>query len=179
LVRDKIHTKLKINLTSTDRSDIRSEVFGHWLSEQPGTPEVRNTYRYDVETLSDGCQIYLTRPTRLNKGADFVIFCEGFTKFKNGNDRPPRHSDLLSEFRRLGVTDAQREELLSALGQIWNCENSASVIGKLRIFKGNAEVERVLLLAKWFFIEQDVTYWTESGRHMLRQAFEAKFGTFP
>lgn len=177
--KDKTHTRLTIGLTSINRADIRAEVFQHWLDEEPGTPAVRNTYRYDVETLSNGCQIYLTRPTRLNKGADFVICCEGFTKFKNGNDKPPSHNDLLSEFEHLGQPAVRKKELLRALGRIWGCENSASVIAELTLLKGNARAERMLLLAKWFFIEQDVTYWTESGRHMLRHAFEERFGEFP
>jgi hypothetical protein len=49
----------------------------------------------------------------------------------------------------------------------------------LKLFKNNVKAERMLLLAKWFFIEQDVTYWTESGRHMLRGGFESRFGKFP
>jgi hypothetical protein len=53
------------------------------------------------------------------------------------------------------------------------------VITDLKFFAGEMRAERVLLLAKWFFIEQDVTYWTESGRHMLRTFFEEKFGKLP
>jgi hypothetical protein len=47
------------------------------------------------------------------------------------------------------------------------------------LFAGNTKAERVLLLAKWFFIEQDVTYWIESGRNMLRTFFEEQFGKLP
>jgi hypothetical protein len=177
--KTKTHTELTIEIHSTDRAGVRAEVFQHWIREQPGTPTVRNTYRYNVETLSDGSRIYLTRPTRLNKGADFVICCEGFTKFKNGNDKPPSHNNLVMEFSDLGRPAVQMKELLTALRRIWDCENSAKALEGLRIFRGNARAERVLLLAKWFFIEQDVTYWTESGRHMLRNAFEGKFGKFP
>jgi len=176
--KSKKHTLLKIEIHSTDRAEIRAEVFQHWINEKPGTPTVRNTYRYDVEKLSDGSWVYLTRPTRLNKGADFVICCEHFTKFKNGNDKPPSHNDLLLEFCQLGQPAAQLKELLAALRRIWDCENSKQVLESLKLFKGNAKAERALLLAKWFFIEQDVTYWTESGRHMLRGAFEEKFGEF-
>ena len=140
---------------------------------------VRNTYRYDVEKLSDGSRIYLTRPTRLNKGADFVICCENFTKFKNGNDKPPSHDDLILEMCQLGQPDEHLKELLAALRRIWDCEDSNKVLTDLKFFKGNARAERLLLLAKWFFIEQDVTYWTDSGRHMLRDGFEDKFGSLP
>jgi len=175
----KQHTDLTIELQSTERAAIRAEVFQHWIAEKPGTANVRNTYRYTVETLFDGSRIYLTRPTRLNKGADFVICCERFTKFKNGNDRPPSHSDLVNQVRELGHPDSQLKELLTALRRIWECDDSAQVVQDLKLLRGNVKAQRVLLLAKWFFIEQDVTYWTESGRHMLRHAFESQFGELP
>ena len=79
----------------------------------------------------------------------------------------------------LGQPAAHTKELLTALLRIWNCENSAKVLEDLKLFKGNTRAERLLLLAKWFFIEQDVTYWTESGRHMLRDFFVGKFGELP
>jgi hypothetical protein len=171
------HSHLKLELQSTERAAIRAEVFKHWIAEKPGSTTERNTYRYDVELLCDGSIIYLTRPTRLNKGADFVIHCQNFVKFKNGNDKPPKHSNLIDELQDLVSRSANHEkEILKSIGRIWDCESSAKVIADLKFFAGEMKAERVLLLAKWFFIEQDVTYWTESGRHMLRTAFEDEFG---
>lgn len=100
--KTKNHTELSIDIRSTERAAVRAEVFQYWIKEEPGTAIVRNTYRYNAEKLSDGSRIYLTRPTRLNKGADFVICCENFTKFKNGNDKPPSHGDLITELCQLG-----------------------------------------------------------------------------
>jgi hypothetical protein len=112
----KNHTLLAFTLKSTDRAAVRAEVFQHWIDEKSGSSTVRNTYRYNVERLSDGSLIYLTRPTRLNKGADFVIHCEGFTKFKNGNDKPPSHGDLFSELESLiAAAPKHRTEILTAL----------------------------------------------------------------
>ncbi len=176
MAKIKNHTLKEYTLQATNRALVRAEVFKLWIEESPGTSEITNTYRYNVERLSDGSVIYLNRPTRLNKGADFVICCEGFTKFKNGNDKPPSHRDIFSEVQELAHSEERKSELLAALDRIWNCEASATVIGSLKAFKGNARAERVLLLAKWFFIEQDVTYWTDSGRHMLRSGFESQFG---
>jgi len=176
----KNHARLSIVLKATDRAGVRAEVFQHWIAEEPGTPSVRNTYRYDVERLSDGSLIYLTRPARLNKGADFVIVCEGFLKFKNGNARPPKFDDVIPEIQKLvSYSQAHRKELLTALRHIWECQDSKQVLQDLKLFKGNIRAERALLLAKWFFIEQDVTYWTESGRHMLRSYIEENFGALP
>ncbi len=171
------HTHLTLALRSIERAAVRAEMFQHWIAENPGSQTQRNTYRYDVETLADGSKIYLTRPTRLNKGADFVIFCENFIRYKNGNAKPPRHEDIFSETDALtSPSKAHKAELLAALHKIWNCENSQNVIQSLRLHRNDFKAHRVLLLAKWFFIEQDVTYWTESGRHMLRDAFEERFG---
>jgi hypothetical protein len=178
--KTKHHTHLAIDIRATERAAVRAEVFQHWIKEQPGSTSVRNTYRYDVEKLSDGTFVYLTRPTRLNKGADFVILCQNFTKFKNGNDKPPSHGDLFGELKSLAaLSGAHKKEILTALRRIWDCENSKQVLANLKLFKKNVKAERMLLLAKWFFIEQDVTYWTDSGRHMLRDGFESKFGKFP
>lgn len=172
----KKHTVKNYKLRSTRRASVRAEIFKLWIKELPGTSKITNTYRYNVEQLSDKSLIYLTRPTRLNKGADFVIHCQNYTKYKNRNDRPPRHRDLFKEFSRLARTPRHKKELRHALGRIWNCEKSTRVIADLVLFKGHSRAERVLLLAKWFFIEQDVTYWTQSGRHMLRKGFEIRYG---
>ena len=171
------HRRLQFEITSVTRASVREEVFQHWIKEDPGTPVLRNTYRYDVESLASGKLIYLTRPTRLNKGADFVILCEDFTKFKNGNNKPPRHGDLIQEIADVcAVSSASSAEFLVALRRIWDCESSKNVLSELSVLKNDLKAERALLLSKWFFIEQDVTYWTESGRHMLRGFFEGEFG---
>lgn len=167
-------------LAATDRAGVRREVLAAWTEEAPGTPTIRNKYRYDVEVICDGGRVYLRRPARLNKGADFVVCCENFIKFKNGNDKPPRHADLQDALRRLAArSPAHRAELLSALRRIWDCEPSGVVLDDLNLLRRDADAERALLVAKWLFIEQDVTYWTESGRHMLRGGIEAEFGALP
>jgi hypothetical protein len=178
--KTKHHTHLAIDIRATERAAVRAEVFQYWINEQPGSSSVRNTYRYDVEKLTDSSFVYLTRPTRLNKGADFVILCQNFKKFKNGNDKPPSHGDLFDELEPLvALSTPHKKEIMTALRRIWDCENSKQILNDLKLFKNNVKAERVLLLAKWFFIEQDVTYWTDSGRHMLREGFESHFGNFP
>ncbi|AMS32682.1 hypothetical protein AEM42_10345 [Betaproteobacteria bacterium UKL13-2] len=179
MVTTKNPTVKNYQLTSTDRASIRTELFTLWTKELPGTSSTTNTYRYNVEILADGSAIYLSRPTRLNKGADFVICCEGFLKFKNGNDKPPRHEDLISEAISLTPGSESRAELLHALACIYRCEDSAVVVRSLQALQNNSRAERVLFIAKWFFIEQDLTYWTQSGRQMLRDELEARLGTFP
>src|ERR1044072_9029493 len=162
----------------TDRVRIREEMLGHWMREKPGTQELRNLYRYNVETLANGSGIYLMRPARLNKGCDFVIYCEDFLKFKNGNPKPPEQRTLIDELDALtSISPEHKIERLTALRRVWDCENVDVVVANLHHFDGNIQAERALKLAMWLFIEQDVTYWIESGRQMIRAWIEDRFGT--
>lgn len=169
---------VQFELTSHSREQVRQEVITKWLTEYPGLPDKPRKYRYNVERLSDKTWIYLLRPAGLNKGCDFVIECEGFLKFKNGKDRPPRHDDIKKEIDKLvkqypNATKA----MLEAISNIWDCQSPAIVIAGLPSdVQGSLELERVLKLLRWMFIEQDVTYWTHSGRWMLRNALEADYG---
>src|SRR6266571_3490136 len=93
-------TELTIEVPVGTRAELRATILSYWLRELPGAPNLRNKYRYNVEKLADGSRIYLMRPTRLNKGCDFVIHCENFLTFKNGNSRPPSQSDLIAELEK-------------------------------------------------------------------------------
>ncbi len=176
----KTSTKLTLKLVATERAAIRGEVFQCWLAEKPGDLSVRHTYRYDVETLTDGSLIYLTRPTHLNHGVDFIVCVENFKKYKNKNDRPPTQNELIEELLDLSrISAAHKTELVAAVKRIWSCEKSSTVLSDLILFKADIRASRALLLAKWLFIEQDVTYWNESGRWLLRSGIETKVGPFP
>jgi len=171
---------VNVKMRLTDRVRIREEMLGHWMKEKPGTDKLRNLYRYNVETLADGSCIYLMRPARLNKGCDFVIYCENFLKFKNGNPKPPQQRTLIDELDALtSISPQHKVEILTALRRVWDCENVDVVVANLNHFKGNIQAERALKLAMWLFIEQDVTYWTESGRQMIREWMEERFGHLP
>ena len=180
-MNSQLHT-IEIALRSRDRQSIRREVVGWWLDEKPGITGTRNCYRYFVERLADGSRIYLDRPTRLNKGMDFVIRCENYIFYKNGNCKPPSHRDstiLVNDLLtvRNGKASA-KEELRRALSLVWNCIDPAPAWSNLPNHLQNERSERLLKLARWFFIEQDLTYWTESGRWMLRRHFESLVGAF-
>jgi hypothetical protein len=179
-VNSELHT-IEIALRSADREAIRREVVGWWLDELPGITGTRNCYRYYVERLADGSRIYLDRPTRLNKGMDFVIKCENYIFYKNGNCKPPSHRDLTALVTDL--TDGNRarlatQELRRALGLVWKCADPTALWNNFPKQLQNEKSERLLKLARWFFIEQDLTYWTESGRWMLRGSLESLVGAF-
>lgn len=171
---------IDLEMRLTDRAKIREEMLVAWMREQPGTLTRRICYRYNVETLADGSGIFLLRPTRLNKGCDFVIMCENFLKFKNGNPKPPQQQTLIDELHTLTTLSLDHKlEILRAVRRTWDCEEVNGIIAELKLFRGDVRAERALKLAKWLFIEQDVTYWTESGRYMLRQWIEEALGALP
>ena len=177
-------TTLDISVTATTKSEIRAVMLQHWNAEKPGTSSERNKYRYNVETLSNGKRIFLTRPTRLNKGCDFVIVCEQpIISFKNGNPKPPSQKALISELQELvKICPSVSGEILKSVRRVWDCEDVDMVFNSLKLVipsEGCLRAERALKICNWLFIEQDVTYWTESGREMLRNAIEAQLGRLP
>ncbi len=158
-----------LNVDGLSRDQVRQKILQTWIEEDPGVGQ----YRYDVENCLDGSKIYLLRPGRLNKGCDFVIVSEKFLKFKNGNDKPPKHSDvfmLLASFIR-GNKDMAKA-FHDAAQEVYHCLKPDDVMGKFFILKTvpDCKVERSLKLLKWMWIEQDITYWTKQGRAMLWNA---------
>ncbi|WP_198305443.1 hypothetical protein [Arcobacter vandammei] len=151
----------------TTRSSIRQFLLQIWSSEKIATK-----YRYFVETLNNGDRIYLERPGRLNKGCDFVIYIENQFLWGNGNDRPPAHefifNDLISKKQSLSIQEWNN--LLNAIEVIFNCKNyNNSLLYTSNLPIVGLEYELLLKLLRWFFIEQDLTYWSGAGREMLYQ----------
>lgn len=129
--------------------------------------------RYYVETLKNNKRIYIERPTMLNKGCDFVVYVEDLLLWKNGNDRPPKHDDVLDDLhqKKANLTDEQFKKLISAITTIYNVEEydiAEQYIETLPSVGWDYEV--LLKLLRWLFIEQDITYWSGEGRNMLYSA---------
>lgn len=156
-----------LNVDNLTRHQIRSKVLRTWDAETPASGQ----HRYNVEECTDGSKIYLLRPANLNKGCDFVIVSENFLKFKNGNDKPPKHKDVVNIIREILREDiALKKDLRDAINRVYNCESIDDVLSKYkRLLKApRCKCERLLKLLKWMWIEQDVTYWTGDGRQMLK-----------
>lgn len=164
-----------INLNSLDRfsnkTEIRSFLLNQWITEMP-----TSKYRYFVETISNGNRIYLERPGRLNKGCDFVIFIENQILFYNGNDKPPKHDFILEdlEYKKQNLSNEHYQNLILSITDIYNCLPVPIALNRLQQQPNVSEsYELVLKLVKWFFIEQDITYWAKSGRQMLFDAIRS------
>lgn len=159
------------------RLETRVFILSEWMKEAGG-----QKHRYFVETLSDGKRIYLERPASLNQGCDFVILVEDLSLFKNGNDKPPKHDDLYNDLVRKKKrirpdTWVHLLKSIEAVHEISSYEippDSKSEIDRLssEISLENMSVELIHFLCKWFFIEQDVTYWAGEGRNMFWQVIK-------
>ena len=137
-----------------------------WLEEPIGTK-----YRYFVEQLADGKRIYLERPGALNKGCDFVIFIEDLYVYKNGNNKPPSHKDLYADLKKKKKHLSLRiwQYLIDSIEAIHLIQHPSIQLKSERAVDSLAPMsaEQIRLLCKWFFIEQDLTYWSGQGRDML------------
>ncbi|MGI6718344.1 MAG: hypothetical protein ACOX4D_04230 [Bacteroidales bacterium] len=152
--------------TITDRAELRKLMLCTFIKE-----DCKTKLRYFVETLSDGKRIYIERPAQLNKGCDFVIFVEDLLLFKNGNDKFPKHDDLLNDLqqKKQELSSTNYNLLIQAIYDIYNLktfDKAFSNIANLPKVSGWS-YELILKLSRWFFIEQDITYWAKSGREML------------
>ena len=155
----------------TTRDAVRTFLLQQWTLESIG-----NRYRYFVETLTDGSHIYLERPGRLNKGCDFVIYAENKFLWKNGNDRPPNHQVVFDDLslKKRSLNQVQWQDLLNGINVIYNCgtyQTALQQLGQPPPENGHS-YELLLKLIRWFFNEQDVTYWSGQGRDRFYNAVQ-------
>jgi hypothetical protein len=161
----KITKDLKI--TENTRKGQRRKVLDAWQEE-----EENSRYRYNVETCSDGKKVYLLRPTWLNKGLDFQINREGF---KSKSNEAPKHDDLTSDLENKKKESPEKyKKLRKAIDEVYACEEPDEALKKQGNpeFKSGMPADAVLKLLKWLFIEQDLTYWNNSGRRMFMNAIK-------
>jgi hypothetical protein len=67
--------------------------------------------------------------------------------------------------------------LYSAVCGIYDCGEPAGILtrhGDIATLDVGLPPDQLLYTIKWLFIEQDVTYWLQTGRDMLMGAIEVK-----
>lgn len=166
---DSIIRILSIDLLE-DKASIRNYLLQQWSTEEP-----HKKYRYFVDSLSNNLRIYLERPGRLNKGCDFVIYIENLFMYNNGNDKPPSFMDLLSDIKenKRYLTFSQKQKLINAIQVIHDVGTYQEAINHLQgVPENGLTFETILKLLKWFFAEQDLTYWSGKGRDMLLETIK-------
>ena len=165
---------INTTIKATDREGYRYKLITLFLNEKHGSSKEVMSYLYYVETLSDGRRIYLKRPTALNKGVDFEVRVENqqFRYGKYGNiistGNRPSHSDIITDLTNKKKENSRSFILLKNLvTKVYNCQDISEDEINNCVFKGGMPTEMLLLVLKWLFIEQDITYWNRSGREML------------
>lgn len=155
------------NTHEQNRKSIRDSIVDLFKQEKAGTGNGINSTRiiYCVEQINNEI-VYLKRPTSLNKGFDFEIHTKNY-QFSGRIKSRPSHQDIFSLLRTVKQTNLNFfNQIQNAIDEIYFCNDSviANVNGQL----GNQlDIKTFLYLIKWLFIEQDITYWSFSGREMF------------
>jgi hypothetical protein len=154
-----IHFKLS-NIGT--RKEIRDKLVRKFL-EFP--PELYETIYLIVEN-----EMYLTCPGQLNKGIDFVVNANDpiFNTESGRRRRNPSHDDILNDLRlKKNENTILYKIFLSEIESIFECTKEADTD---LVFSSGISSNLLIKLIKWLFIEQDITYWTKSGRKMFMDA---------
>jgi hypothetical protein len=167
-----LHEKT-INISNEGtRREVRERVVREFLDEESGEGkgDLTSKYIYTTEILADGKRVLLTRPAFLNKGFDFVIRVEG-VNFGEGKGRRrdnPTLMDIVEDLEKKKANNPNLyDQLFDLIRLTFNCREIPNEIYREMDFGVGYSVEMVLKVIKWFFIEQDMTYWNWSGRSML------------
>lgn len=157
----------ELRIIEATRKNQRRKILDTWLDE-----EENSRYRYNVENCADGTKVYLRRPTWLNKGLDFQINLEGF---KSKSQEAPKHEHLTGDLAAKKKESPQDfKKLRELIDAVYDCEEPDEALKKYPKlgFKSGLPVDTVLKILKWLFIEQDLTYWNNSGRRMFMNAIK-------
>lgn len=164
---------------SLPRRELRKKTVEQFLLEEPGTGTGHRTsrYVYYVETLQDGRRVFLTRPARLKKGFDFLIHVERINFEKHGGRRRdyPKHDDIFEDLKAKKKENPDMYvKLHEAMTMVYDCNDPTEVLRKYGDlpFKSGYNIELILKVLKWFFIEQDIRDWNYSGRIMFKNGLD-------
>jgi len=127
-------------------------------------------FRYPVENLSTGKELFIFRPGGLNKwNFDFKV--EVLEEFGLGRGT---HDEIKQDFQNKKQENPQKfNNLLEVLTALYNCsENDVDQLMRnytdlQKSFQTGAKVDILLKMVKWMFIMEDIVYWNYKGRTML------------
>ena len=155
-----------------DRRDIRDKLVDLFKSESVGQGKGSKSTRvvYCVEQVGEEI-IYLKRPAPLNKGFDFEIHTKN-KLFEGRIKSRPRHQDIINNLKFLKDTYPEDyKEIQQVIDEIYLCNEEH--IDSIDLGFKNLNVTIILKLIKWLFLEQDITYWSFSGREMFYKAIKS------
>jgi hypothetical protein len=126
------------------------------------------TFRYPVENLPNGQQLFIVRPGH-KKNFDFKVDVGAFLGLGEGS-----HLEIAQDLREKKKENKQKfKDLLSAITDIYKCsENDVDEVlkkypGLDKSFQKGAGVEIFLKVVKWLFVMEDIVYWDNEGRAFL------------
>ena len=154
---------------SLSRNEIVKKVVNIFIETESHQRGHGIKFRYPVENLSIGKQLFIFRPAGLNKwNFDFKV--EVLEEFGLGKGK---HDELISDFQNKKQENLQKfSGLLRALTTIYDCsENDVDQVLKNESdlqtsFQTGAKVDILLKVVKWMFIMEDIVYWNYKGRAM-------------
>ncbi len=170
---DKIDFFIQINDGNFEqnRKIIRDELVKLFQNEKAGQGKGSLSTRviYCVEKIGNEI-IYLKRPAPLNKGFDFEIHTKS-KLFEGRVKSRPRHQDILNNLNKLKMLDETIfTNVQKIIDEIYLCNDKN--IESIDFQFNNLNVTILLKLIKWLFLEQDITYWSFSGREMFYKALK-------
>jgi len=159
---------------TNSRNELRKYVVLKFMEEDPGkgSGNLASRYKYIVERFQDGRELYLKRPAKKKYGFDFQIWMQNWNK-KNF-DKMPSHKDIIKDLKLKKKENKEfLDILLKAIEKIYICEDDDRILKWIKIknvkFLEGEEIDVLLKVKKWMFIEQDIRYWNFSGRLLLKK----------
>ncbi len=168
-----METQLTVSIKASTREEYHKKLIMLFLEEKHGTSEEWNYYDYYVETGKNGKRVSLHRPAYKNKGMDFEVRVEDyqFRYGKYGNiistGNRPKHDEIWADvYNKVVENSEDGQKLKGLITQVYNCEEpNEDIITSCRFTTG-LPLDLLLYTIKWLFLEQDMTYWNQSGREM-------------
>jgi len=168
-----METKKTVAIKANSREDYHKQLIMMFLEEKHGSSKEWNYYYYYVETGENGKRVYLQRPAYKNKGMDFEVRVEDYQfrygKYENviSSGNRPSHREIRNDVQKKVAENAKDGEKLKGLiTKIYNCEEFTLKEIHSCNFTTGLPLDLLLYTIKWLFIEQDMTYWNQSGREM-------------
>lgn len=164
--------ELTVNFSNEGtRNEVRKRVLEKFLEEEPGKGKGDDAthYTYYVEKLKGGKRVFLTRPGFLNKQFDFVINVEGINFGNKKTARTnPTHDDIFTDLEnKKNKAPASYAKLYALIKQLYKCKEVDKSEYEDLNFSIGYPADLLLMVIKWYFIEQDIAYWNYSGRAMF------------
>ncbi len=149
-----------------DRKKLRDQIIDLFKAEDAGKGKGDLSTRivYCVERTQNEI-IYLKRPAPLNNGFDFEVHTSNKLFFGRIKTRPSHEciKVILKDLKKQNLNIYDNVQQI--IDEIYNC-NEKNIESIQYVITG-VDVETLLKSIKWLFIEQDMTYWSYSGRTML------------